>query len=106
MQQTNIGKKIVGAVAAVIAAIVVLFLSFSAFEDTDRSKNYVCQFPVSGNYEVWTDGGTQWQGFGNVKEYNKTSFLFVCLMLFTAIIRLKFRQNCKVNLNIQFFAKS
>lgn len=73
MQQTNIGKKIVGAVAAVIAAIVVLFLSFSAFEDTDRSKNYVCQFPVSGNYEVWTDGGTQWQGFGNVKEYNKTS---------------------------------
>ena len=73
MQQANIGKKIVGAVAAVIAAIVVLFLSFSAFEDTDRSKNYVCQFPVSGNYEVWTDGGTQWQGFGNVKEYNKTS---------------------------------
>ena len=29
--------------------------------------------PLTGNYHVWTEGGIQWQGFGNVEVYNKTS---------------------------------
>lgn len=45
----------------------------SLFEDADKSKNYVCQMPMSGKYVVWTDGGLQWQGFGNKHEYFKTS---------------------------------
>ncbi|MBD5224817.1 MAG: hypothetical protein HDS68_02475 [Bacteroidales bacterium] len=29
--------------------------------------------PITGEYSVWTDGGLQWQGFGSVREYSKTS---------------------------------
>jgi hypothetical protein len=29
--------------------------------------------PVTGEYVVWTDGGLQWQGLGNVHAYDKTS---------------------------------
>lgn len=35
-------------------------LAGSLFEDADKSKNYVCQMPMSGKYVVWTDGGLQW----------------------------------------------
>lgn len=45
----------------------------SLFEDADKSKNYVCQMPVTGEYVVWTDGGLKWQGGGNKYEYFKTS---------------------------------
>ena len=61
--------------AAIIAVFVIAFvaLSGSLMEDADKSKNYVCQMPVTGEYVVWNDGGLQWQGFGNVREYAKTS---------------------------------
>lgn len=65
-------KKIFAFVVAVIAVVVVFCLG-SLVEDADKSKNYVCQMPITGEYVVWTDGGLQWQGFGNVQEYNKTS---------------------------------
>ena len=65
-------KRILGIVMAAVA--VVLFVaSFSIFEDADKSKNYVCQMPITGTYKVWTDGGLQVQMFGNVESYNKTS---------------------------------
>lgn len=65
-------KSILGIVIGVIA--VVLFgASFYIFEDADKSKNYVCQMPITGNYKVWTDGGLQMQMFGNVQSYSKTS---------------------------------
>ena len=65
-------KSILGIVVGVIA--VVLFgASFYIFEDADKSKNYVCQMPITGNYKVWTDGGLQMQMFGNVQSYSKTS---------------------------------
>ena len=57
----------------VIIAIVFVGMSASLFEDADKSKNYVCQMPWTGTQVVWTDGGLQWQGCGNVQEYNKTS---------------------------------
>ena len=61
---------------AIFGAIIVLaliVLSGWLVEDADKSKNYVCQMPVTGEYVVWTDGGLQWQGLGNVHGYAKTS---------------------------------
>lgn len=68
-----ISKKTV--IAIVISAIAALLFvaSFSIFEDANKSKNYVCQRPISGKYKVWTDGGLQVQMFGSVQSYNKTS---------------------------------
>ena len=71
MRQMNKGK-IWGIIIAVLA-VVLLFISGSLLEDADKSKNYVCQMPVTGTYVVWTDGGLQWQGCGTVREYAKTS---------------------------------
>lgn len=68
-----IGKKsILGIVLGVVAALFFMG-SFFIFEDADKSKNYVCQMPITGNYKVWTDGGLQIQMFGNVESYSKTS---------------------------------
>lgn len=65
-------KSILGIVLGVVA--VLFFIgSFFIFEDADKSKNYVCQMPITGNYKVWTDGGLQVQMFGNVESYSKTS---------------------------------
>ena len=61
------------ALIGVIVVIAFVCLSGSLLEDADKSKNYVCQMPITGEYVVWTDGGLQWQGFGNVREYMKTS---------------------------------
>lgn len=65
-------SKIWGIIIAVLV-VVLLFISGSLLEDADKSKNYVCQMPVTGTYVVWTDGGLQWQGCGTVREYAKTS---------------------------------
>ena len=65
-------NKIFAFIITVIVAVFVLTLP-SAIEDADKSKNYVCQVPITGEYVVWTNGGLQWQGYGNVKEYAKTS---------------------------------
>ena len=66
-------KKIIFGVLTGFIVLFVLWMFMSLAEDTDKSKNYVCQFPISGNYDVWVDGGLQWQMFGNVQEYSKTS---------------------------------
>lgn len=63
---------IIGLVVAA-CAILVMILTANLAEDANKSKNYVCQMPLTGNYHVWTEGGIQWQGFGNVEVYNKTS---------------------------------
>lgn len=65
-------KSILGIVIGVIA-LVFFCASFYIFEDADKSKNYVCQMPITGNYKVWTDGGLQMQMFGSVQSYSKTS---------------------------------
>ena len=65
-------KSILGIVLGVVAALFFIG-SFFIFEDADKSKNYVCQMPITGNYKVWTDGGLQVQMFGNVESYSKTS---------------------------------
>lgn len=53
--------------------IFMLFLLQGAFEDCNKSKIYVNQYPYTGNYAVWTGGGLQQQWWGNIYEYHKTS---------------------------------
>ena len=65
-------SKIWGIIIAVLA-VALVFASGSLVEDADKSKNYVCQMPMTGEYVVWTEGGFQWQGGGTVREYAKTS---------------------------------
>ncbi len=65
-------NRILGIVIGTMA-VVAIAMSGMLFEDADKSKNYVCQMPMSGKYAVWTDGGLQWQGLGTVREYSKTS---------------------------------
>lgn len=65
-------SKIFGIIIAVFAMLVIAF-SPMLIEDADKSKNYVCQMPMTGQYEVWTNGGLQLQLCGTVREYNKTS---------------------------------
>lgn len=66
--KTKIWSVIIGSLV-----LITLFLIGSVIEDADKSKNYVCQMPITGNYVVWTEGGLQWQGFGTLREYAKTS---------------------------------
>lgn len=64
--------KIFSVIIACVAILVVM-ISGSLFENTSRTRNYVCQSPISGKYTVWTDGGVKWQGGGIVSSYAKTS---------------------------------
>ena len=50
-------KRKIYAIIGALIAVTVLCLSGKLFEDADKSKNYVCQMPITGNYKVWTDGG-------------------------------------------------
>lgn len=68
-----ISKKQIWGIIITIIAIGLAIASTALFEDADKSKNYVCQMPISGRYTVWTDGGLQMQLFGNMQSYNKTS---------------------------------
>ena len=65
-------QKIYG-IFGVIIVIALVCMSGWLVEDAVKSKNYVCQKPITGQYAVWTDGGLQWQGFGSVHSYDKTS---------------------------------
>lgn len=59
--QNPINKwKILGIIIAVVAMLMIA-MAGALWEDADKSKNYVCQMPVTGTYSVWTDGGLQWQ---------------------------------------------
>ena len=66
-------KRKIYAIIGALVAITVLALSGKIFEDADKSKNYVCQMPITGEYSVWTEGGLQMQWFGDIDAYAKTS---------------------------------
>lgn len=68
MTKNKILAIIVGIIAVVFLASIPMMV-----EDADRSKVYVNQIPITGEYEYWTNGGFQWQKFGNVTTYDKTS---------------------------------
>ena len=66
-------KKKIMAIIGLVIAVTLLCLSGKLVEDADKSRNYVCQMPITGEYTVWTDGGLQWQLFGDIDSYAKTS---------------------------------
>lgn len=66
-------KRKIYAIIGALIAVTVLALSGKMFEDADKSKNYVCQMPITGEYAVWTEGGLQMQWFGDIDAYAKTS---------------------------------
>lgn len=66
-------KTKIWAIIIAVIAIALVCLSGGLLEDANRSKNYVCQVPGSGEYKVWTDGGLHMQWFGNLYSYSKTS---------------------------------
>ena len=66
-------KRKIYAIIGALIAVTVICLSGKLFEDADKSKNYVCQMPITGEYSVWTDGGLQMQWFGDIDSYAKTS---------------------------------
>lgn len=66
-------KRIVKASAIIVGIFVLFLLSLKLFEDANKSYNYVVQMPFTGEYHTWADGGMQWQGFGRVEVYSKTS---------------------------------
>lgn len=66
-------KRKIYAIIGALIAVTVLALSGKMFEDADKSKNYVCQKPITGEYSVWTEGGLQMQWFGDIDAYAKTS---------------------------------
>ena len=69
----SVTKKVIVGIVSVAIAILLICIVRSLFEDADKSKNYVCQMPITGEYRVWTEGGLQMQLFGNVESYSKTS---------------------------------
>lgn len=73
MGQKKISKSTIFGIVIGVFAVLMVALSGMILEDADKSKNYVCQMPWTGQYEVWTNGGMQLQMFGNVQEYSKTS---------------------------------
>ena len=73
MKQFEIKKSHILGICVFACVVFMLFMLQGAFEDCDKSKIYVNQYPVTGNYAVWTEGGLQQQWWGNIYEYNKTS---------------------------------
>ena len=73
MKELKISKSAIIGIFSAVIIIMMMFLFTGAFEDCDRSKIYVNQYPFSGKYAVWTNGGLQQQWWGNTYEYNKTT---------------------------------
>lgn len=65
-------SQIIG-VSIVVLLVFFLFSLSGIFEDCDKSKIYVNQYPITGEYAVWTEGGLQKQLWGNIYEYSKTT---------------------------------
>ena len=73
MTELKISKSAIIGIFSFVIIIAMLFLFSGAYEDCDKSKIYVNQYPFTGEYAVWTEGGLQKQLWGNMYEYNKTS---------------------------------
>lgn len=64
--------KLLGVIVGIFAVVLIACFPMIA-EDMGKSKIGINQIPITGTYEYWTDGGFQWQKFGNVSIYDKTS---------------------------------
>lgn len=61
--------------AIVLGLVALVFIGSIGFlvEDMDKRQIGINQIPLSGQYEYWTNGGFQWQKYGTVSIYDKTS---------------------------------
>lgn len=73
MEKFQITKSHITGLSIIVLVVFFLFTIGAWIEECDKSKIYVNQFPVTGAYEVWSDGGMQWQLWGNIHEYSKTN---------------------------------
>lgn len=73
MEKFQITKSHITGLSIIVLVVFFLFTIGAWIEECDKSKIYVNQFPVTGAYEVWSDGGMKWQLWGSIHEYNKTS---------------------------------
>ena len=73
MEAIQIKKGHIVGISVVALLLFLLFGLSGIFEDCDKSKIYVNQFPMTGQYAVWADGGLQTQWWGNIHEYSKTT---------------------------------
>jgi regulator of protease activity HflC (stomatin/prohibitin superfamily) len=73
MDKIQIGKKQITGISILVLIVFFLFTIGAWVEECDKSKIYVNQRAFTGKYEVWTEGGLQWQLWGNVHEYSKTN---------------------------------
>lgn len=65
-------KNIFAIVLGLIALVLIGSIGYLV-EDMDKRQIGINQIPISGQYEYWTDGGFQWQKYGTVAIYDKTS---------------------------------
>lgn len=65
-------KNIFAIVLGLIALVLIGSIGYLV-EDMDKRQIGINQIPISGQYEYWTDGGFQWQKYGTVSIYDKTS---------------------------------
>ena len=73
MEKIQITKGHITGISILVLVLFFLFTIGAWVEECDKSKIYVNQRAITGKYEVWTDGGLQWQLWGNVHEYAKTN---------------------------------
>ena len=64
--------KLLGVIVGIFAVVLIACFPMIA-EDMDKSKIGINQIPITGTYEYCTEGRFQWQKFGNVSIYDKTS---------------------------------
>ena len=73
MEKIQITKGHITGISILVLVLFFLFTIGAWVEECDKSMIYVNQRAITGKYEVWTDGGLQWQLWGNVHEYAKTN---------------------------------
>ena len=69
-------KKII-TIVAIVAALVSAFVFSSSLFETNNVRNYqVKQAFVTGSMSIKSDGGTYWQGLGDISTYGKNGMLY------------------------------
>ena len=69
----HVTKSHIVGLSIMVLVVFFLFTLGAWFEDCDRSKIVVNQYPITGEFAVWTDGGLQKQLWGSIHEYSKTN---------------------------------
>ena len=73
METIKITKGHITGISIIVLIAFFIFTIGAWVEECDKSKIYVNQMPFTGEFKVWSEGGMQWQLWGNVHEYSKTN---------------------------------